>query len=196
MGGPIALDAIAQSILGGAEAAFSTYQQMSGGHWLDVAPESFIQTSVALSLSQLQGVSERLYVTLEASPSRILHDCEIKIDKRRIKMRSHQKFDVMIWWKNGSPRAAVEIKKCWHFSQCVNDLARMRQWLTGVSPVLQAAYMVVYSSAKGKKAQETLDGRFSAIAEAGQASNWISLRRGNATDDGWLWDAACIILRP
>ncbi|MBP2298136.1 hypothetical protein [Azospirillum picis] len=191
----IGTDGIGKAILVGAKGAFKDYRKMSGGHWLDAAPESYIQSSIANEISRMQFHGKGVYVTLEASTKRILEDCNLKIDKRRVKMRERQRFDILVWSEDYYPRAVIEIKKCWHQSQCISDIKRIRQWLKGDNPLLEVGYIVAYSSAKGKNAQDTLTSRFKKIAEAADAI-WAPSEDYEMDDEGWTWGVACISMFP
>ncbi|HYD67189.1 hypothetical protein [Azospirillum sp.] len=188
---------IEEVILSGAAAAFRDYEELSGGHWLDMAPESFIQSRIAQEFRALQGDGNRLYVTLEASPKKIEADCGRRPDRRRVKMRENQRLDILVWHKNGArPRAAIEIKKSAELTLSLrSDAKRLRQWCRGNNPLMDSGYLVVYTSAKCGDVRPTINKRFNRIADATDADYWRSIGPSEPTDEGWAWDVAFFAYR-
>ncbi|TAN53806.1 MAG: hypothetical protein EPN26_06625 [Rhodospirillales bacterium] len=186
---------IMDTILSGARSAFETYQDLSGGHWVGNAPESFLQACIALAFKDLKDQDDRLYVTLEASTKRILADVDMKIDRRTVKMSDRERFDMLLWYKGGQPRAIIETKKAWNADSCNRDAERIRQWIRAKSNPINSGYVVGYTVAKGKTAVDTIKSRFEAIKNRTGASHYQAVQPSVQDPGGWVWDIACFEIR-
>lgn len=189
----LATNTIVSTILSGARNAFDCYEKITGDHWLGVAPESFLQTMIALEFRKLMDTDDRFYLTLEASIPRILADADIKIDRRSIRMSLRSRFDILLWRKGGTPRAIIEIKKGSKSACCNNDALRIKQWLRANGSTIELGYLVVYTAANS---WATIERRFKAIKENTGAAKLEILNPEAKDDEGWFWGVACFELRP
>jgi len=89
------------------EKAAAHFCQISGGEWFDEAPEYFLSTYVARSA----GNHENTFALLEVQVDQTRKEAGAS---RRGRAANHERrngrFDVVLYWANGNPRAAVEIK--------------------------------------------------------------------------------------
>ena len=176
--------ALENAIVEGVRTAFTTYERASGGYWLWHAPESFMQASIFQKLSALSPG----FATLEASPTRIGMDLELKRDRRSDKMRDQQRFDILYWYANGMPRAIVEVKKVYSdLSSSIADINRMRPWVKNKSLNIEAGYFVAYTEACGVKAAQTIDDRFARLGERAGAQVLIVAVGEERDDNGCAW---------
>ena len=168
----ISLRQIEQTIVHRAKIAADRYEKASGGHWLSGAPESYLQSQIFDGLADM----EPLYATLESSPTKIRTDFEIKRDLRSDKMRQSQRFDILLWYANGQPRAIIEVKKIHrrNFSGAIADVKRMRPWINNNQPNLQRGYLLAYLEATGISADQKIIERAEEFA-ARASSNRVSL---------------------
>lgn len=172
------------AILEGVHSAFQTYEMASGGYWLWHAPESFMQASIFQKLSQLSPG----FATLEASPTRIRMDLELKRDRRSDKMRDQQRFDILYWYANGMPRAIIEVKKVYSdLAKSIEDINRMRPWILNQSLNIEVGYFVAYTEASGVRAEQTINSRFARLGERAGAKV-VTVNVAEARDDnGCAW---------
>jgi hypothetical protein len=188
----IASNTIIETILAGSRAAFEAYEHLSGDHWLGVAPESFLQASIAMAFRDLKIGDDRFFLTLEASIPRILADVDIKIDRRTIKMGDQERFDMLLWRKRKDPRAIIEIKKAFDPTACNVVASRIWQWIRPASSPIEAGYIVAYTSAQS---EQTIKNRFDAIKENTCARRYRTVRPETRDSDGSFWDIACFEIR-
>src|SRR5690606_14404200 len=173
-----------KAILAGVHEAFATYEKSSGGYWLWHAPESFMQAMIFQKLSALSPG----FATLEASPTRIAMDLELKRDRRSDKMRDQQRFDILYWYANGKPRSIIEVKKVYSdLEKSINDIKRMRLWVSNPNMNIEAGYFVAYTEARGARAEGTINGRFERLGErAGAEIVTVSVSE-ERDDNGCAW---------
>lgn len=107
MPGPISGRRIVEAMIQSGEKAVVDFRRISGGEWFDEAPEYFLTTYVALAVKQI----ESAYVLLEPSVGQTR---KFAGSVRRGRASKHERrcgrFDVVLYWANGSPRAAIEVK--------------------------------------------------------------------------------------
>jgi len=100
------LDLIDAMIRGG-EQAVAEFRYISGCEWFDEAPEYFLTTFVASSVSS----SKSTYSLLEVSVNNSRKEA---IALRRGRPANHERrngrFDIVVYWANDKPRGAVEVK--------------------------------------------------------------------------------------
>jgi hypothetical protein len=151
------MDDLEKGLLDGAKKAEASYENITGGHWLSHAPESFIQVVVALELSRL---GHGAYI--DASHKK-LHT-GIKRGPGRPMKRTGQRPDISIWDGSGETiRAYVEIKKAGHavdLPPSVRKDAKKIEALLKSPKAAQAGYLLVYIQASTKRKIEPLKERF------------------------------------
>ncbi len=138
-----------QAILNGVKNAQDFYEDCSGGHWLWEAPEFLISTHIAQSVSKLKGSA---LVTLESNVRSALSDAAAKSrGAPPTKLRSNGRFDLVIWWGGGTPRAAIEVKnQVVSYSQIYKDVERIQSLVKrkSDSTTFQFGAIVFYTSAQ------------------------------------------------
>jgi hypothetical protein len=180
-------DLIIETIQAGCNEAFNAYRDVSRGYWLSHAPETFIQSSILFEFLKLQRSGKPAYVTLETSPKKIERYCGEKPDRRKVKMSQAGRFDMLIWYKNGHPFSIIEIKKAWDNKACDKDACRIQQWISSNNSI-ESGYLVVYTEAKGLKADMKLSERLKCI-EINTASTLRKVLPDEREVDGngWQW---------
>lgn len=177
-----------QQILNGACRAQRKYTGLTG-FWLWHAPESFLQTIVAIEL----GKTHTVYV-----------DASLKKSKSQMRRRvgrpasgMGRRPDISVWAKTGaSLRAVVEIKQAWNINPVVADAKKVETMLKKVRGV-KAGYILVYSDAKkwaNKDRVAFLKNRFNSWAKK-IAWQCVGMRTGTVGDDKWAW-GFCLLRRP
>lgn len=142
---------VIKAALSAVEEAQRLYERTSGGLWLWEAPEYLVTTTIAKKLYELTGAK---YVTMESGVRETLYLGGAWGQGRpKQSLRSNGRFDVTLWWGNGNPRAAIEVKNdVSSYSQLSSDVARLGAVVTKNvgSATIQFAMMVFYSSAMRK----------------------------------------------
>ncbi|MGF1836405.1 hypothetical protein [Photobacterium sanguinicancri] len=124
MKGRISKSVIVNECLDGVVSAQKQYEEMSGGDWVCWAPEYFITSCLAQSLNQMNGSK---YVTIENGAYDAL-DYAGAVGKGRLHrdIRSSGRFDLLLWWAKGDPRAVIEVKnRVFNKTQYESDLKRI-----------------------------------------------------------------------
>lgn len=104
--GPVKGSKIMATLISGAENACKEYVEMSGRSSPGYAPESFIQAGAARSLKK---ISQTLVVLEESVVDTYKASSPPK--RGRVKKEvSKGRYDIVAYWKNGKPRAAIEVK--------------------------------------------------------------------------------------
>ncbi|EOX3117659.1 hypothetical protein ACPFMY_000498 [Vibrio cholerae] len=203
MKGRISKLAVVDACLEGVVSAQYEYCHMSGGDWVCWAPEYFITTSIAQYLHQAKGSK---YVTMENGAYDAL-DYAGAVGKGRLHgdIRSSGRFDLLLWWAKGDPRAVIEVKNSvFNKSQYESDLKR----ITGVlkrkklQSSIEFGAFAFYSAAEDsswKKAHEILEQRVETIQNNAQeivgdgfkATLYI---RDIVIEDSSGWFAGCILV--
>ena len=173
----------------GVAKAFRNYYKWSGGYWLSYAPESYMQVEIACALSKTCP-----FVTLEDNVRDILTDSSA--EKRGYQPRGNAsgRVDIIVWWKNKTPRVLIEVKKGWGNDIINSDAERLRQLLNrGGSQ--QHGIIIVYTDAKK---EETIHKRFKEIEIRSSTGIIDKLGPKKKIEDGeiWYWGAACFLVTP
>ena len=106
--GPVPMEAVINKTLSGIAKAQRDYNAWSG-LWLWEAPEYMLTTYIAKELWTIPGSK---YLTLEPKVRRTLKNAGGVGRGRTPKFaRLDGRFDIVLWWKNGTPRAVIEVKK-------------------------------------------------------------------------------------
>lgn len=170
--------------LKGVKSAFKTHYAFTGGLSLRHAPEAFIQGQIALTLSKLA------YVTLESHVYETLFDAGAEL-RGKAPRNGSGRIDVVTWWKNGTPRLLIEVKKLRQKDAITADVKRLRQ-LLGRGGSMREGLVVVYTDAQKPK---TIDNRLASAANSSGAK--LSQRTGTIpfsvfdTNAKWHFEAAC-----
>lgn len=114
--GPVKGNEIITKIIKGAEKACLDYISLSGNPFPGYAPESFIQAGAARELIKF----ETTWVVLEDSVANAYKAAHPKKKGRSKDSVAKGRYDIVAYWKNGLPRAAIEIKSP------VNALAKQK----------------------------------------------------------------------
>lgn len=167
--------------------AFKVHWEFTGGLPLTFAPEAFIQGQIATELSK-----RNLYVTLETKVYDTLTDAGAEMRGRNMK-RAGGRIDLVTWWKNGTPRHIVEVKKLRHKEAVNADAKRIRSILRRGGSTRQGL-IVLYADAKRP---ETVTRRIDYAAEA--TGTRLVVRSGIKrfvskwdNDKQWHYEAACL----
>jgi len=128
MSGPISKTEIINVTHQAINQAFDTHHMMSGGGWLDSAPEYYVTTSIANALANLDGAK---YVTLEWGMKNAMENAgAVSRGRYSYKIRRNGRCDILFWWGNETPRAIIEVKSpLYSFSRTVEDLHRIEHLL-------------------------------------------------------------------
>ena len=180
----VAYSEIIKASLDGVNSAFRKYHKWSNGYWLDSAPESFIESEIANSLSKIVP-----YVTLQDTIRNILEDANADLRGQKPRNSASGRMDIIVWWANETPRILIEIKKAWDYNALNADSRRLKQLLKKDSS-LQKGLIVAYTSAKKS---ETIDNRFENMVNNSGIKLEQRIGPKKRTDDKeiWHWDAGC-----
>lgn len=169
----------------GVVSAFKKHHKFTGGLSLRYAPEAFMQGEIALALSKIAP-----YVTLESHVCHALSEAGAEL-RGKTPRNSGGRIDIVTWWKNGSPRFLIEVKKLIAREAISADVKRLRQ-LLGRGGSTREGLVVVYASAQKPS---TIDDRLEFAAKSSGAI--LSERTGPIpfhsvwSDAKWHYEAAC-----
>ena len=106
--GPVSMNGVIEKTLCGIEKAQRDYKAWSNGSWLWEAPEYMLTMYIAKELWKMPGSK---YLTLEPNVRRTVKDAG-GIGRGRVSrdIRQDGKFDIVLYWKRGTPRAIIEVK--------------------------------------------------------------------------------------
>ena len=203
MKGKISRLAVVDVCLDGVASAQNEYCNMSGGDWVCWAPEYFITTTIARCLHQAKGSK---YVTIENGAYDAL-DYAGAVGKGRLHgdIRSNGRFDLLLWWAKGDPRAVIEVKnRVFNKTQYQSDLKR----ITGVLKRKKSqssiefgafAFYTAADDSSSKRSHEILEQRIETIKNNAQeivgddfkATLHIS---DIVIEDTSSWFAGCILV--
>ncbi len=195
----ISADVAINTILEGAKDASEAYQNLSGGYWIDYAPESFLQGGIAMAFDRLKRNGATFNLMLEMSPKRLYEEFGVKPDGRSVKMRENQRFDILILDKSCAPRFPIEIKKAQSIHSCTKDAKRISQWISDAKGKVKCGFIVAYTCQKGKdsegkQAQKRITEIFEGIKEQTKATRYMPIAPKEIDHNGWMWDVACFII--
>ena len=107
MAGPLSVEDVIAASLKGIVEAQKVYEAWSG-EWLWCAPEYFSTIYVAREIGKM---SAPKYITLENSAASAIKDAGAQgRGKLHSAIRANGRFDILLWWANGKPRAPIEVK--------------------------------------------------------------------------------------
>lgn len=175
--------------LDGVNNAFGKYHKWSNGWWLGAAPESFIESEIANSLSKIVP-----YITLQDTIRSILEYADADLRGPKPRNSPLGRMDIIVWWANETPRILIEVKKAWT-NYALNKDARRLQQLINKDSTIQKGLLVAYTAAQKP---ETISNRFKNMAD--NSGTTIERRFGpkKKKDDGviWYWDVGCFSVNP
>lgn len=148
----ISVEQCTKAIVLGVQDAQRNYERWSGD-WLWQGPEYLISSHVASRLAILPGAC---YVTLESGVRNTLKEAGAAHRGHPIKaLRSNGRFDVVLWWASGVPRAAIEVKNgVWAFAQIEHDVDRIAAAVSkklNTESKLQFGAVAFYASTRDNK---------------------------------------------
>ena len=107
MAGPLSIEDIVSAALKGIATAQKEYLAWSDD-WLWCAPEYFSTVYVAREIGK---IASPKYITLENNAASAIEDAGAKgRGKLHSAIRPNGRFDILLWWGNGKPRAPIEVK--------------------------------------------------------------------------------------
>ena len=107
MAGPDKGFDLINAMIRGGEKAVSEFGYISGGEWFDEAPEYFLTTYVASSVSSSSSTHSLLEVSINKSRKRA---GAFRRGRPANHERRNGRFDIVVYWAKDTPRGAVEIK--------------------------------------------------------------------------------------
>lgn len=176
---------------------------MSGGDWLCWAPEYFMTSHIAQALYNAQGSK---YVTIEnGAYSALSHAGAVGRGRLHSDIRSGGRFDLLLWWAKGDPRAIIEVKNSvFNKTQYKSDLKRITSVLerkrneSSIEFGIFAFYTATDDSSK-RKSTAILEQRMTTIQNNAQSivGNQFktTLHTSNISiDNKSAWFAGCILV--
>lgn len=141
-----AADLVNTLIIGG-EKAFKSFYRLSNGAWLDHAPEYFLTSHAAAAFHS----TEKTGAWLEASVFETRAEAAaINRGRPHPEERRNGRYDIVLYWANGTPRAAVEVKSpLWYadVSRLEADFSRLCRTLAAASDsTFQFCVFLYYAS--------------------------------------------------
>ena len=195
-------EAVAQSVVAGITRAQHDYEALSGGDWVWTAAEYWITTYVAKEVGDIPGAK---LVTVETSAKQAVEDAGgSRRGRPPSAARLGGRFDILLWYANGFPRAVIEIKSQTSISPVLEDVDRIQSLLKSRSDSSTLSFGVIgyYFSAKPRRSmsgkdkvvtqidsliKEVRDRSYSGVKVIPHVSD-VSVRRSG---DAW---GACAIL--
>ncbi|WP_295439061.1 hypothetical protein [uncultured Thiodictyon sp.] len=107
------------ALIRGGEAAFENFRRLSGGYWLDHAPEYFLTSYAAAAIGDSQKTSAQIEVSVAETRAEAL---AVPRGRPHGEDRPTGRYDIVLYWANGNPRAGVEVKSPFWWA----DTARLR----------------------------------------------------------------------
>ena len=188
----------------GIELAQEKYLEWSG-EWLWRAPEYYTTVSIVQEIDKQTGSK---FITLENNAKSALDEAGAKgPGKLHSAIRGNGRVDILLWWKNGKPRAPLEVKRqVLKLRTIKSDLTRISEMINhrNKDSSLEFGAVAFYASCEkdstfpaGKKLDQSLDNlRQDAEKLVGKKSG-VEMIRGatHETGDG-AWAAAVMLLTP
>lgn len=138
------MDDVANKTLAGISKAQKEYEDWTGGYWLWEAPEYMVTTYIARQISTISDKS--FYLTLENNVRDGIRDAGGASGRPRKALRFNGKFDILLWWANGTPRAIIEVKnQVTGFSKIKDDVSRISAALKRQNTI-RCGFIAYYTS--------------------------------------------------
>lgn len=137
-----------QAIVGATKATQDRYEKMSGGLWLDDAPEYFLTSQLSVELNDRLG----LYCTLEEP----MVNFPLGRGAPGHQLRRNGKADIALWGDDDQIVAIVEVKNNVYHTSCTDDLHRLAIFSRRVSgrPIGAFAYFQTIEARHEKACRE------------------------------------------
>lgn len=165
------MDEVVKNIHRGIARAQRDYESWTDGDWLHKAPESMLTTYIAKEVS-LAAKRRTFYIALERSVRGSVDDAG-GVGRGRIsdRLRLDGKFDLLISWANGYPRAIVEVKKqVATFTALKADLDRIVSVLRRESTTFRCGLLAFYTSWVDSNSEPARDRLLRKVAEIESAA--------------------------
>lgn len=125
---------LANAILDGMKESQQQYEKMSGGRWLDDAPEYFLTSQLAVRLNEELKLSCALEEPMVNFP--------LGRGAPGHRLRRNGRADIALWNPDEQVAAIVEVKNSVYHENCVDDLHRLAVFSSRVAgrPITAFAY--------------------------------------------------------
>ena len=154
--GTISMDEIVQSTLKGIIKSHKEYMKWSDGEWLWNAPEYFITVKIVEKIAKLE---KSKFITLEDNVDYVLGHANAKGSGQiHPDIRKDGRFDIVLWWAGGTPRAVIEVKNGVNsYSKIESDIVRIKEVLKRKQEdsEIQFGLVAFYISQQYKDSAET-----------------------------------------
>lgn len=197
MPGPVSREHALDAILKGIKKANADYYAMSGS-WIWDGPEYWITTYVARSLWKKFGDSN---VVCEGGSKATLKDAGQKVGRPPL-LVMNKRYDIVLYFQNGSPRAVIEVKNDQPKGEVLKDVKRVVAALNAAKLRFAAvAYYCCYSNeSEGQKAvREKINGYADRIEDGaaeivGKKYTTKHSKRYVSVEGNDAWLAGCILI--
>ena len=167
MGQCMSMDEVVNFTLDALTPALNEYLKWTNGEWLWNAPEYLLTVKIAESIANLEKTK---FVTLEDNVDYVLGHANAKgSGKIHPDIRKDGRFDIVLWWAGGTPRAVIEVKNgVLIFKKIEDDVKRIKEVLKRKPENLKFQFGVIafYISQQYKKsAKEQLQKQINNIFE-------------------------------
>lgn len=204
MSGIVTEERILQAINKGMIEACDRHHRMTGGAWLWAAPEYLSTVHIAEEISALD---EGHLVELEVDVKALTHQAGPRLRGRKpAAVREGGRVDIALYWKNGSPRAIIEVKRFATWMTPLNrDLDRlMRLYQNAHETSLSFAVLTATVEVEGKttdaarKKVELSREKIRKAVEAYTEGRFAArLCDSDIRDEGvYAWSPVVILLKP
>ncbi len=193
-----------KAIIDGAEKAHAFYEECSGGRWLWESAEYLINVFVAQEINAIDGAK---YCTLETNVHQTLKDAQaVKRGPLKKELRHNGRFDLVVWWGNGKPRAAMEFKNQVHsYNNISKDIERIRAVVQNnpSSSSFEFGTIVFYTScdkSSRNSAEDKIKNRIDLLHKRAESSVFkdtsVTLHHGEVhVEDESAWIFVCMVLK-
>ncbi len=187
---------VRDAILKGIRKAHRDYYRMSGGYWMSDGPESWVQIYVARALWKIFGDGT---VACEAGSTATVEDAGRR-RKRLSSLVKGKRYDIVLYFKKGTPRAVIEIKRQKSKESVLRDVKKVVAALKAANLRFGAvAYLRSRPGGKQKTASEKLSDYVNDIELRADKVTGRKYTTKNSrayisgdTDDAWIAD--CILI--
>ncbi len=200
----IPINTIVDKTLEGIVQAQSDYAKWTGGDWLWNAPEYMLSTYIAQKISRIDSTK---YLTLENSVKLAIEDAGARgKGKLHLKMRANGRFDVLLWWSDYGPRAAIEVKnQVGNIDAIRDDLLRIKEVLRRErdNSSFQFGIVAYYTSIRDKggfSSKERIATRIDNISKdaksiVGEELQVTPFNKSIRVEDDSAWVAAALLIK-
>lgn len=204
MAGPISIEDIVSASLKGIVKAQKDYELWSE-EWLWEAPEYFSTVYVAKEIAKIAGSK---FITLENNAKSAIKDAgAMGRGKLHGNIRENGRFDILLWWANGTPRAPIEVKcQVKDADKIMLDIKRIKEVVhrNKHDASFNFGAVVFYSSRRDDKTfkakaklEQSLKNILAAVKKEVGDSCQVSMDQSKIyVDDDSAWVGAAIVLKP